>query len=211
MIRTLILPGVALIREFMSPEFGTSLVSAVREATSNHPPIHFRLRSRAFMPVAMTNMGQYGWYSDPDKGPTYTTLCPWTNTPWPEIPNDILGLSEYLLSVAPYSGEFKPQSCLVSLFKTGDFLPPHEDRDERDKTKPIIHVSFGSPGVFSIFPKGRPEERHTFNLNEGSALVIMPPNRNATYGISTILSNGGPSAMGVQANTHLNLTIRQAF
>src|SRR5256885_12553705 len=85
------------------------------------------------------------WVTDRG-GYRYTTSDPMTRRPWPPLPASFRDIATGAAAAAGFAG-FEPDACLVNRYEPGTRLSLHQDRNERDFSKPIVSVSLGLPAV----------------------------------------------------------------
>ncbi len=98
------------------------------------------------MSAAMTNCGARGWVTD-RKGYRYAAEDPETGKSWPDLPPLFLDLARRAAEAAGFPG-FVPDGCLINRYEPGARMGLHQDKDEQDRTAPIVSVSLGLPVVF---------------------------------------------------------------
>ena len=150
--------------------------------------------------VQMTSLGPLGWVSD-RAGYRYQPTHPVTGAAWPPIPPLLLDLWRDL------TGEARPpDACLVNLYRDGAKMGLHQDRDEADRTAPVLSVSLGDTAVFRIGPAGGGPTR-TIRLASGDVCALTGPARLARHGIDRVIAGSSSLAPG---GGRLNLTLRRA-
>src|SRR5690606_8493989 len=115
--------------------------AAIAEITASAPFRHMTTPGNRRMSVAMTNCGPLGWCSDRN-GYRYEAVDPVTNHPWPPMPAEVRALARAAAAAAGFGG-FEPDACLINRYAPGTKLSLHQDKDERDLTRPIVSVSLG--------------------------------------------------------------------
>ncbi len=150
--------------------------------------------------VQMTSLGPLGWVSD-RAGYRYQPTHPVTGAAWPPIPPLLLDLWRDL------TGEVRPpDACLVNLYRDGAKMGLHQDRDEADRTAPVLSVSLGDTAVFRIGPAGGGPTT-TIRLASGDVCALTGPARLARHGIDRVIAGSSSLAPG---GGRLNLTLRRA-
>jgi alkylated DNA repair protein (DNA oxidative demethylase) len=157
------------------------------------------------MSVAMTNCGDVGWVSD-ETGYRYDPRDPLSGEHWPAMPQAFLQLAADAAEAAGYEG-FSPDACLVNLYAPGARLSLHQDRDERDRSAPIVSVSLGLPATFLFGGLKRAERPQRVALQHGDVVVWGGPSRLAYHGV-TPLPAGTHALLG---DCRVNLTFRKAL
>jgi alkylated DNA repair protein (DNA oxidative demethylase) len=157
------------------------------------------------MSVAMTNCGTAGWVTD-RTGYRYDRDDPLTGKPWPAMPADFLTLATGAAAAAGYPG-FLPDACLINQYQPGARLSPHQDKNERDFTWPIVSVSLGLPAVFQFGGPKRAGPMARYALHHGDVAVWGGPSRLFYHGVAP-LKEGEHPRLG---RTRVNLTFRGAL
>jgi DNA oxidative demethylase len=195
--------GVHVLRGFALPD-----VAAIRKAVSRiseaAPFRTMRVPGGGTMSVAMTNCGSAGWVTD-SKGYHYSPADPLTEQPWPEMPAPVRDLAVRAAARAGFDG-FRPDACLINRYEPGTRMGLHQDRDEVDRTAPIVSISLGLSATFLFGGLKRRDPQLKIALYHGDVVVWGGPARMAYHGISP-LKEGVHPELGRQ---RLNLTIRKA-
>lgn len=192
--------GFRLWPAALGAEAQAELVSAVL-ARLEAAPLYRPLTpgGRSFS-VQMSNLGPLGWVSDRN-GYRYQDTHPQTGRTWPDIPPALLDLWR-----ATVGGSWRPDACLVNLYREGAKMGLHQDRDEADLTAPVLSVSLGDAALFRIGPaeSGRTK---TLRLNSGDVCALTGPARLARHGVDRVLAG---SSRLIPGGGRLNLTLRVA-
>ena len=150
--------------------------------------------------VEETNFGPLGWFSD-KAGYRYAAKHPYTDRPWPAIPDALLSLwRETTLYDAP------PECCLVNLYRPGARMGLHQDRDEAALDAPVLSVSLGDDAVFRIGGATRKDATRNVKLCSGDVLAFGGPARLAFHGIDRVIEN---SSTLIPGGGRINLTLRR--
>jgi alkylated DNA repair protein (DNA oxidative demethylase) len=157
------------------------------------------------MSVAMSNCGTAGWVSDL-RGYRYVPADPLTGKPWPEMPEVIAGLARRAAEAAGFP-EFAPDACLINRYEPGARMGLHQDRDEADRSAPIVSISLGLPATFLFGGLTRKVPTRKIALEHGDVVVWGGPLRLAYHGIAP-LADGMHPATG---RARLNLTLRKTL
>ena len=195
--------GTAILRGFALPDQCLILDSMFDVAKQSHfrhmvTPGGFR------MSVAMTNCGSLGWVTD-RKGYRYQEVDPETGALWPAMPKPLLELAQSAAEAAGFPS-FIPDACLVNRYEPGARLSLHQDKNERDFSKPIVSVSLGLPATFLFGGFARDDETVRLPINHGDILVWGGPARLRYHGIMPLKDGAHPLAGAYR----FNLTFRKA-
>ena len=156
------------------------------------------------MSVAMTSCGELGWMTD-RRGYRYTARDPDRDRPWPAMPRLLAELAADAAETAGFPG-FRPDACLINLYKPGAKLSLHQDKDERDYDHPVVSFSLGLPATFLWGGFRRKDKPRRLLLAHGDVLVWGGPDRLRYHGILP-LPDGEHPMLGAR---RINLTFRKA-
>lgn len=178
------------------------LLKDVGKVAENSPFRHLVTPGGKRMSVAMTNCGTYGWVSD-RSGYRYQNTDPITGRHWPSMPPLFTRIARRAAEQAGYQG-FTPDVGLINEYRPGTRLTPHQDRDERDRTSPIVSISLGIPAVFLWGGLRRGGSNRRVPLRHGDVVVWGGPDRLRFHGIGTLKENQHP----LTGNRRINITFR---
>ena len=178
------------------------LIDAVRDCVRVSPLRHFITPGGKSMSVLSSNCGDYGWVAD-RKGYRYSATDPVTEQPWPAMPRD---LTQRAVSAARQCGfgQFKPDVCLINVYKPGASMGLHQDKDESDFDQPIVSFSFGLPATFLWGGLQRGGSPQKIPLQHGDVLVWGKQDRLRYHGIKKLADGHHP----MTGNVRINLTFR---
>ena len=161
------------------------------------------------MSVAMTNCGDLGWVTD-KKGYRYDALDPNIGEPWQPMPKSFLSLANRAAAEAGYAN-FVPDACLINQYQLGARMGLHQDKDERDFSKPIVSVSLGCAATFLFGGLKRADKPIKIFLQHGDVIVWGGKTRLNYHGIMPLkvsdLKSNGHADFGPY---RFNLTFRKA-
>jgi alkylated DNA repair protein (DNA oxidative demethylase) len=195
--------GAVLLRSFASAKTAP-LLSAITWVTERAPFRNMTTAGGYRMSVAMTNCGTAGWVSD-ETGYRYDATDPQSGQLWPPMPAAFLDLATDAAQAAGF-GQFTPDACLINRYQPGARLSLHQDKNERDKSQPIVSVSLGLPAVFLFGGTRRAERPRRVPVAHGDVVVWGGPARLNYHGVLA-LKDGEHPALGRQ---RVNLTFRKA-
>ena len=192
-------PGVALWREYFDRQTQQALVDEVLARTA---PFYTPVMPKSGTPFSVqeTNFGALGWVSD-IAGYRYAPRHPYTEEPWPAIPERLLALWD---AVAAYPAA--PECCLVNLYRGAAKMGLHQDRDEAATEAPVVSVSLGDSALFRFGGTTRKGPTRSIALASGDVVVFGGPARLMFHGIDRV--QGGTSTL-VPGGGRINLTLRR--
>ncbi len=196
-------PGAFLLGGFALEE-AAALLEGIEVVQAASPFRQMETPGGRSMSVAMTNCGPAGWTTS-RRGYRYTDRDPETGALWPAMPKAFAEVARRAAAEAGYAA-FEPDACLVNRYEPGARLSLHQDRDEVDKSAPIVSLSLGLPAVFLWGGQTRRERPRRLMLHHGDAVVWGGPSRLTFHGID-ILASGDHAVTGP---LRYNLTLRKA-
>lgn len=196
-------PGAVVLRRFAVPD-EAALLAAIEEVSARAPFRHMTTPGGYRMSVAMTNCGPSGWVTD-STGYRYDAIDPESAHPWPPIPDAFLKLARDAAAQAHFSA-FVPDACLINRYEPGAKLSLHQDKDERDFSKPIVSVSLGLPAVFLFGGAKRTDKTSQIYIAHGDVVVWGGPARLHYHGIKPLKAGYHP----LTGAYRFNLTFRKA-
>lgn len=195
-------PGAVVLHRFALHE-ALALLETIAAVASQAAFRHLVTPGGLAMSVAMTNCGEKGWHSDAH-GYRYTTHDPLSGKPWPVMPANLCVLAQRAAQEAGYP-DFHPDACLVNRYVPGARLSLHQDKDEQDRTAPIVSVSLGLPAVFQFGGATRQSPLQRVLLEHGDVVVWGGPSRLFYHGVQPLKEGIHPDAGAVR----YNLTFRK--
>ena len=196
-------PGAVLLRGVVGID-DEVLIAEIHRLATISPFRSVVTPSGKPMSVEITSCGTVGWMTD-RRGYRYEAIDPATGNPWPEMPAEFRGLALRAAALAGYEN-FVPDTCLINRYTVGSKMGMHQDRDERDFSKPIVSVSLGLPITFKFGGASRTGESVKMQLMHGDVLVFGGAARLAFHGVGTLRKGVHPLTGGVR----YNLTFRAA-
>lgn len=196
--------GAVLFREAARGP-APALIAAITAIAARAPFRRFITPGGRRMAVEMTNCGALGWVSDRARGYRYSPLDPASAEPWPPMPPLFTALAATAAAAAGFAG-FTPDACLINRYTPGIGLSPHQDRDERDFSAPIVSVSLGLPATFLWGGAARRDPLRRLPLLHGDIVVWGGPSRLFFHGIAPLR----PGLHPLTGPVRYNLTFRRA-
>jgi alkylated DNA repair protein (DNA oxidative demethylase) len=197
-----IAPGAVLLHGFARSD-EAALLQAIASVLQQAPLRHMQTPGGYTMSVATSSCGSLGWVSDL-RGYRYATHDPLSGQPWPAMPLCFSELATRAAAAAGYAG-FQPESCLINQYEPGAKLSLHQDRNEKDRSAPIVSVSLGLPAVFLFSDLLRSNHPLRYRLVHGDVVVWGGPSRLAFHGVAP-LADGDHAMLG---RRRINLTFRR--
>jgi alkylated DNA repair protein (DNA oxidative demethylase) len=181
-----------------------ALWDALQPVLASAPFRHLVTPGGKTMSVSMTNCGEVGWVSD-RSGYRYDPVDPLSGRPWPDMPDVFRDVARRAAMAFGADG-FDPDACLINCYDVGARLTAHQDRDEQNLDQPVVSVSLGLPGRFTIGGPQRSGPKQTVLLEHGDALVFGRSARLSYHGVLPIQA-GEHEMVG---DRRISLTFRKA-
>jgi alkylated DNA repair protein (DNA oxidative demethylase) len=197
-------PGAALLRGHVLT-LEEQVLAALHGITAAAPLRHLMTPGGFRMSAAMTNCGTVGWITD-HTGYRYDERDPDSGQRWPAMPDAFLALAASAAAAAGYP-DFVPDACLINRYIPGARLTPHQDRNERNFTQPIVSVSLGLPAIFQFGGVQRSDPMRRLTLRHGDVVVWGGESRLAYHGVLALKDGTHPRLGGMR----FNLTFRKAL
>ncbi|MDH5435004.1 MAG: DNA oxidative demethylase AlkB, partial [Gammaproteobacteria bacterium] len=186
-------------------EYADPLIQQISKIESISPFRHLITPGGFEMSVAMTNCGEYGWFSD-RKGYRYVKVDPLTGKPWPKMPELYLSLAGQIAAKAGFEN-YEPDVCLINRYSPSSRLSLHQDKDEKDPVAPIVSISLGLSATFMFGGLKRKDRPQRYLLEHGDAAVWGGKSRFVYHGISSVV-DGDHFQLGAQ---RVSLTFRKVI
>lgn len=153
------------------------------------------------MSVRMSCAGRFGWWSDQDKGYRYVEAHPETRQPWPAIHPLLLKIWHQKGAYAP-----PPECCLINWYTADSKMGMHVDRDEQDRSAPVVSISLGDEAIFRLGGLERRGATTRLPLKSGDIVILGGAARFAYHGVDRI--RFGSSRL-IPEGGRINLTLRR--
>ncbi|MEE9334840.1 MAG: alpha-ketoglutarate-dependent dioxygenase AlkB [Granulosicoccaceae bacterium] len=187
-----------------------SVFKEIQSLILQAPLRHMRTRRGFTMSVAMTNCGDLGWVSD-RQGYRYSPIDPDSGQLWPKLPTALTKLAHDAAALSGFA-HFAPDACLINRYVPGAQMGAHQDRNERDRTQPIVSVSLGIPARFFIVNENTElssqanKKSIPVDLSDGDVIVFGGAARMCSHGVRKLKPGYHP----LWGEARWNLTFRQA-
>lgn len=185
-------------------ESADEILAAVRGVIRQAPLQRMQVPGGHQMSVVTSSCGDWGWVSDAT-GYRYAGEDPSTGRPWPKMPELLRELAIVGAARAGFDG-FAPDACLINCYQPGAKMGLHQDRDERDRSAPILSISLGLSATFMFGGLRRRDPVKRFPLEHGDMLVWGGPSRMAYHGVAPVKAGEHP----LLGAWRVNLTFRRA-
>ena len=186
-------------------QWQADLLAGVAQIVQRAPFRHLVTPGGRHMQVAMTNCGDYGWYSD-RQGYRYTPHDPLSQHPWPAMPPAFAALAAQAAAAANLP-PFAPNACLINRYTVGARLSLHVD--EGEASQPIVSVSLGLPAVFVWGGHARGDATQKLPLQHGDVVVWGGVDRMRYHGVMPVKDGLSPVIHPLLAGQRINLTFRK--
>jgi len=194
------------IPEYWSPTQQRAVLDALMPVIAGAPFFKPRMpRTNQPWSIVMTNAGPLGWVSDVN-GYRYQDVHPETGEAWPLVP-DILQAAWADLTGLDVPAE----CCLINLYQGQRAkMGLHQDRDEIDKSFPVLSFSLGDSARFRVGGKTRKGPTQSVKLNSGDVVILQGESRLSFHGIDRIMPDSS-QLIGdyIEGGGRINLTLRR--
>ncbi|WP_404402886.1 DNA oxidative demethylase AlkB [Idiomarina seosinensis] len=181
-----------------------ALLDEIRDCIRQAPLRHFTTPGGRSMSVLSSNCGSRGWVSD-RQGYRYQSVDPLTDAPWPAMPISVVKKAQQAARLCGFDG-FNPDACLINVYRPGNAMGLHQDKDESDFSQPIVSFSFGLPVTFLWGGEKRADKATQITLSHGDALVWGGVDRLRFHGVKKLAKARHP----LTGEVRVNLTLRKA-
>lgn len=199
--RVTLSPGAVVLRGYALPQ-ADALVATIHTLAALAPFRSMQTPGGGTMSAALTSCGALGWVTD-HTGYHYTHTNPFTQQPWPALPELFLHLATTAAQAAGFKN-FTPNACLINRYTAGSRMGLHQDKDEGDFTQPIVSVSLGLPMVFLWGGLSRTTPAFPFLLENGDVVVWGARARLHYHGVKPLAAGTHP----LTGTVRFNLTFR---
>ena len=201
------LSGFKLLPDYLDRAAQQSLLAEVAVLFEVSPPYQPTMpRTGQPMSVTMTNAGPLGWVTDKEGGYRYQARHPVTGEPWPPIPESVLDIWRAVGGCGAL-----PEACLVNLYGETARMGLHVDRDEEDRSAPVVSISLGDTALFRLGGVTRKDPTRSVKLASGAVVVLGGEARMAHHGVDRIYP--GTSRLledfPIPGIRRINLTLRR--
>jgi DNA alkylation damage repair protein AlkB len=200
-------PGAVWLRNWLSLESQVRLVARCRALMAGpgggYTPT---VRGGGKMHVEMMCLGRH-W-----NPLTYTyesTRADRDDLPVGPVPDDWGELASATASAAGFG--MRPDICLINFYGADGRMGLHQDKDESPASLeagvPVVSLSLGDTARFLFGGTRRRDAIETIFLESGDAFVFGGAARRRYHGVSRIIPDTAPAALGITGR--FNLTFRQ--
>lgn len=141
----------------------------------------------------------------------YYDKIPHSKTKAHPIPEKLLGLSQKILNDYFQTENYRPESVMVNFYTEDSSMGLHVDKDEPNKTRPIIGINFGSTCRF--FYEDESGEMKDLRIPGNSIYIFGKSARLMRHGLGSIYTKtlAPGSEKFLKNKERVNLTIRQVL
>ena len=200
-------PGAVWLKQWLSLEQQQGLVARCR-AIMDGPAGGYvpTVRGGGKMHVRMTCLGRH-W--NPLTYSYGSTRADYDDAPVPPVPAEWVALASLIAADAGFA--FKPDICLINWYGPDGRMGLHQDKDESasglEAGLPVVSLSLGDTARFLFGGLRRRDPVEVFLLESGDAFVFGGDARLRYHGVTRILPETGPAALGLEGR--FNLTFRE--
>jgi alkylated DNA repair protein (DNA oxidative demethylase) len=203
-----IAPGAFHIPKALSLDDQRALAAEVRALIDGDVPAYVPIvRGGGRMHVRMLCLGRH-W-----NGKTYSyeaTRSDYDDLPAPPLPDSFKRLAVRMAESVGMA--IDPDLCIVNYYEAGEGrMGLHQDKDEGPRSLaagvPVVSISLGDTARFQFGGVKRKDPVELLPLESGDAFVFGGPARLRYHGVSRIIPNTAPAALGMTGR--FNLTFRQ--
>lgn len=199
-------PGAVILRGY-ALDRTAPLLKEIDALAKRSPFRHLITPGGHRMSVGMTNCGTLGWVSD-ELGYRYSATDPITGQTWPAMPDSFRTLAVQAAEAAGYP-HFSPDACLINRYAPNARLTLHQDKNERDMTRPIVSVSLGLSATFLFGGLVRDAPCRRFPLVQGDVMVWGGESRLNYHGVLPLKETLPP--WPARETVRYNLTFRRVM
>jgi alkylated DNA repair protein (DNA oxidative demethylase) len=206
-VRVPVAPGAVWLRHWLTIEEQRALVARCRTFMDG-PAGGYRptVRGGGKMSVRMTCLGRH-W-----NAMTYAyepTRRDYDDAPVTPVPDDWVALATRLAQEAGFG--FRPDICVINWYSAGARMGLHQDKGESPASlgagHPVVSLSLGDAARFLFGGSRRRDPVEPLALESGDVFVFGGEARLRYHGVSRILPDTAPAALGIDGR--FNLTFRQ--
>ncbi|MFN2444891.1 MAG: alpha-ketoglutarate-dependent dioxygenase AlkB [Vicinamibacterales bacterium] len=202
-----IAPGAFHLRQFLPVAAQRALLDRCQSLLDGDVPGYVpTVRGGGKMHVRMLCLGRH-W-----NGQTYRyepTRADFDNLRAPSLPSELRDLASEIATACGMT--LAPDICILNYYDHEGRMGLHQDKDEGARSiaagVPVVSVSLGDTARFLFGGTRRRDPVEALMLESGDAFVFGGPSRLRYHGVSRIVPQTAPSALGIEGR--FNLTFRQ--
>jgi len=199
-------PGVTWLKAYLPLEQQRAIADRAREImdgpAGGYVPI---VRGGGKMHVRMISLGRH-W--NPLTYTYMSTRADHDDAPVQPVPDEWVALASAIAADAGFS--FRPDIALVNWYGPDGRMGLHQDKDEGPESiaagQPVVSISIGDTARFQFGGLRRRDPVETLLLESGDAFVFGGAARLRYHGVSRIIPDTAPPALGMSGR--FNLTFR---
>jgi alkylated DNA repair protein (DNA oxidative demethylase) len=202
-----IVPGAFHAHRYLTLDAQRMLADRCRALVDGAVPAYVPVvRGGGKMHVRMLCLGRH-W-----NGKTYQyepTRSDFDNLPAPPLPDDFKALARDIAQSVGMTLE--ADLCILNYYDAEGRMGLHQDKDESERSVaagiPVVSVSLGDTARFLFGGVRRRDPVEAIPLESGDAFVFGGPARLRYHGVSRVMPDTAPEALGLHGR--FNLTFRQ--
>src|SRR5947208_10189085 len=202
-----IAPGAFHLERYLPIDRQRAIATQCRELINGPVPGYIpTVRGGGKMHVRMLCLGRH-W-----NGQTYqyeATRADFDSLPVPALPEEFRALAREI--AASVGMRLEADLCILNYYEADGRMGLHQDKDESEQSiaagVPVVSVSVGDTARFLFGGTRRRDPVEALRLESGDAFVFGGPARLRYHGVSRIVPDTAPPALGLAGR--FNLTFRQ--
>ncbi len=172
-------------------------VDQIRGIVREAPLVRPRTPNGLPMRVRVSAAGALGWVGD---GAYRYDATQKDGKPWPLMPLEWLEVADEVAGRQPWD------SAIINWYDTDASLGWHEDKNERDRTQPIVTISLGDACSWAV--KDWAGKAHRTRLESGDITLLTGGTRNCMHTVERIIE--APLLSPLKRRGRISVTMRVA-
>lgn len=172
-------------------------VAQTREVVKLAPLVRPHTPNGLPMRVRVSAAGTLGWVGD---GVYRYDKVQKGGGAWPPIPDEWLAIADDVAGAQPWD------SAIINWYDPDASLGWHEDKNERDRSRPIVTISLGDACSWAV--KDDAGKAHRTRLESGDITLLADSNRSRMHTVERIIE--APLLSPLQRRGRISITMRVA-
>jgi len=172
-------------------------VAQTREVVKLAPLVRPHTPNGLPMRVRVSAAGTLGWVGD---GVYRYDKVQKSGGAWPPIPDEWLAIADDVAGAQPWD------SAIINWYDPDASLGWHEDKNERDRSRPIVTISLGDACSWAV--KDDAGKAHRTRLESGDITLLADSNRSRMHTVERIIE--APLLSPLQRRGRISITMRVA-